>query len=63
VKSLVEDADLPDFQRFHDAFRDDPKAGPEGHMAMAYDATNLEYKPNSGHRRGLRQGPGAGLGS
>jgi arginine decarboxylase len=49
VKSLVEDVpDLPDFQRFHDAFRDDPKsASQEGHMReayyMAYDAGNLEY--------------------
>ena len=49
VKSLVEDVpDLPDFQRFHDAFRDDPKsATQEGHMReayyMAYDAANLEY--------------------
>jgi arginine decarboxylase len=49
VKSLVEDVpDLPDFQRFHDAFRDDPKsATQEGHMReayyMAYDAGNCEY--------------------
>jgi arginine decarboxylase len=49
VKSLVEDVpDLPDFQRFHDAFRDDPKGQTqEGHMReayyMAYDAGNLEY--------------------
>jgi arginine decarboxylase len=49
VKSLVEDVpDLPDFQRFHDAFRDDPKsATQEGHMReayyMAYDATNVEH--------------------
>jgi arginine decarboxylase len=49
VKSLVEDVpDLPDFQRFHDAFRDDPKsATQEGHMReayyMAYDAANLEH--------------------
>jgi arginine decarboxylase len=49
VKSLVEDVpDLPDFQRFHDAFRDDPKSQTqEGHMReayfMAYDAANLEY--------------------
>src|SRR5881296_2365212 len=49
VKSLVEDVpDLPDFQRFHDAFRDDPKsATQEGHMReayyMAYDAANCEY--------------------
>jgi len=49
VKSLVEDVpDLPDFQRFHDAFRDNPKsATQEGHMRepyfMAYDAANREY--------------------
>jgi arginine decarboxylase len=49
VKSLVEDVpDLPDFQRFHDAFRDDPKSGTqEGHMReayyMAYDAANIEH--------------------
>jgi len=49
VKALVEDVpDLPDFQRFHDAFRDDPKsATQEGHMReayyMAYDSANCEY--------------------
>ncbi len=49
VKSLVEDVpDLPDFQRFHDAFRENPKSGTqEGHMReayfMAYDAANREY--------------------
>jgi arginine/lysine/ornithine decarboxylase len=49
VKSLVEDVpDLPDFQRFHDAFRDDPKsATQEGHMReayyVAYDPANCEY--------------------
>lgn len=49
VKSLVEDVpDLPDFQRFHDAFRDDPASDTqEGHMReayfMAYDAANREY--------------------
>jgi arginine decarboxylase len=49
VKSLVEDVpDLPDFQRFHDAFRDDAKsATQEGHMReayyMAYDAANVEH--------------------
>lgn len=49
VKSLVEDVpDLPDFQRFHDAFRDDPQsATQEGHMReayfMAYDAANIEH--------------------
>jgi arginine decarboxylase len=49
VKSLVEDVpDLPDFQRFHDAFRDNPASvTQEGHMReayyMAYDAANREY--------------------
>jgi len=49
VKSLVEDVpDLPNFERFHDAFRDNPaSATQEGHMReayfMAYDAANLEY--------------------
>jgi arginine decarboxylase len=49
VKSLVEDVpDLPDFQRFHDAFRDNPKSvTQEGHMReayyMAYDGANCEY--------------------
>jgi arginine decarboxylase len=49
VKSLVEDVpDLPDFERFHDAFRDNSaSATQEGHMReayfMAYDAANREY--------------------
>ncbi len=49
VKSLVEDVpDLPDFERFHDAFRENPtSATQEGHMReayfMAYDAANREY--------------------
>jgi arginine decarboxylase len=49
VKSLVEDVpDLPDFSRFHDAFRDDPKGKTkEGHMReayyLAYDAEAREY--------------------
>lgn len=38
VRALVEDVpDLPDFSRFHDAFRDDPGgATGEGHMRSAY---------------------------
>lgn len=38
VKSLVTDVpDLPDFSRFHDAFRDNPKsAANEGHMREAF---------------------------
>jgi arginine decarboxylase len=49
VKSLVEDVPaLPDFQRFHDAFRDDPKsATQEARMRdayyMAYDPKNVEH--------------------
>jgi arginine decarboxylase len=49
VKALVEDVpDLPNFSRFHDAFRDNPKsATAEGHMRaayyMAYDASKCEY--------------------
>jgi arginine decarboxylase len=49
VKSLVEDVpDLPNFSRFHDAFRDNPKGSTaEGHMRrayyMAYDARNCEH--------------------
>ncbi|HTL37916.1 MAG TPA: hypothetical protein VL326_32515 [Kofleriaceae bacterium] len=49
VKSLVEDVpDLPNFSRFHDAFRDNPKSKTsEGHMRaayyMAYDAASCEY--------------------
>jgi arginine decarboxylase len=70
VKSLVEDVpDLPDFQRFHDAFRDDPKsATQEGHMReayyMAYDAASCEYVKldSKDDRRAAGQGPGARLG-
>jgi len=49
VKSLMTDVpDLPNFSRFHDVFRDDPKgAGNEGHMReaffMAYDEPNCEF--------------------
>src|SRR5688572_4615581 len=49
VKSLVDDVpDLPNFSRFHDAFRDNPKSKTaEGHMReafyLAYDAPSLEY--------------------
>jgi arginine decarboxylase len=49
VKSLVEDVpDLPNFSRFHDAFRDNPKSKTnEGHMReayyLAYDANAREY--------------------
>jgi arginine decarboxylase len=49
VRSLMTDVpDLPNFSRFHDAFRDDPKgAGNEGHIReaffMAYDEANCEF--------------------
>ena len=49
VKSLVEDVpELPNFSRFHDAFRDNAKsATAEGHMRaayyMAYNASSCEY--------------------
>jgi arginine decarboxylase len=49
VKSLVEDVpDLPNFSRFHDAFRDNAKSKTaEGHMReayyLAYDAAAREY--------------------
>ena len=49
VKSLMTDVpDLPDFSRFHDVFRDNPKAASnEGHMRpaffMAYDDSQCEF--------------------
>ena len=49
VKSLMKDVpDLPNFSRFHDAFRDNPKSkSNEGHMRpaffMAYDESNCEF--------------------
>jgi arginine decarboxylase len=49
VTSLMTDVpDLPNFSRFHDVFRDNPKgAGNEGHMRpaffMAYDEANCEF--------------------
>jgi arginine decarboxylase len=49
VKSLVEDVpDLPNFSRFHDAFRENPKSKThEGDMRsafyLAYEATAREY--------------------
>jgi len=49
VKSLMTDVpDLPNFSRFHDYFRENPKAvSNEGHMRpgffMAYDDANCEY--------------------
>jgi arginine decarboxylase len=49
VKSLMTDVpDLPNFSRFHDSLRDNPKgASNEGHMRaaffMAYDEANCEF--------------------
>jgi arginine decarboxylase len=49
VKSLMTDVpDLPNFSRFHDVFRDNPKGvSNEGHMRpaffMAYDEANCEF--------------------
>ena len=49
VKSLMTDVpDLPNFSRFHDAFRENPKAlSNEGHMRpaffLAYDDSNCEF--------------------
>ncbi len=65
VKALVEDVpDLPDFSRFHDAFRDDPGGSTaEGHMReayyMAYDADNCEHLKLNGKEvdERLRNGP------
>lgn len=51
VRDLVDDVpELPNFSRFDDAFRDDPKSRScEGHMReayyMAYDEGNCEYLP------------------
>jgi arginine decarboxylase len=65
VQALTEDVpDLPDFSRFHDAFRDNPKgATAEGHMRqayyMAYDADNCEHVKLFGKEidRRLEKGP------
>lgn len=65
VKALVEDVPrLPDFSRFHEAFRDDANSHTkEGHIRaaffMAYDAANREYvKLNSEDiDKRLRDGP------
>ena len=51
VKSLMTDVpDLPNFSRFHSAFRENPKAASnEGHMRppffMAYEEANCEFVP------------------
>lgn len=65
VKSLMTDVpDLPNFSRFHDAFRDDPAgASNEGHMRpaffMAYDEDNCEFVKLFSEEvdKRLREGP------
>ncbi|WP_281781823.1 aminotransferase class I/II-fold pyridoxal phosphate-dependent enzyme [Lysobacter auxotrophicus] len=65
VKSLMTDVpDLPNFSRFHDAFREDPNsASNEGHMRpaffMAYDEDNCEYVKLASDEvdKRLRDGP------
>jgi len=65
VKSLMTDVpDLPNFSRFHDAFRDDAGENtPEGDMRTAffsaYDPSLCEYVPLIGEEcdRRLREGP------
>jgi arginine decarboxylase len=65
VKSLMTDVpDLPNFSRFHDSFREDPKgASNEGHMRpayfMAYDEANCELVPLASPEidERLRSGP------
>ena len=70
VKSLVEDVpDLPNFSRFHDAFRDNPKSKTaEGHMReafyLAYDAPSLRVREaeQQGRRRAAEERAGDGVG-
>ncbi|MGO4551322.1 hypothetical protein AB4059_09485 [Lysobacter sp. 2RAF19] len=65
VKSLMTDVpDLPNFSRFHDGFRENPKApSNEGHMRpaffMAYDESNCEFvRLNSDDvEKRLKEGP------
>jgi arginine decarboxylase len=65
VKALMEDVpDLPNFSRFHDRFRDDPKGVTlEGDMRsafyMAYDAERCEHVPLASPEidRRLKDGP------
>jgi arginine decarboxylase len=65
VKSLVEDVpDLPNFSRFHDAFRENPKSKTnEGDMRtpyyLAYDAAAREYVKLNGKEveERLKNGP------
>ena len=65
VKSLVEDVpDLPDFQRFHDAFRDDPKSADPGRAhargllhGLRRRQSRVRQAEQQGDRRAARQGP------
>jgi len=65
VKSLVEDVpDLPNFSRFHDAYRDNPKGKTlEGHMRdgyfTAYNAEDCEHIPVNSKQMNdrLKSGP------
>ena len=65
VKALVDDVpDLPDFSRFHDAFRENPKGSTnEGNMRaayyLAYDPAAREYVKLDGEEieRRLKDGP------
>ena len=65
VKSLMTDVpDLPNFSRFQDAFRDNPKSGTnEGNMRpaffLAYDDENCEYVRlhSDDVERRLKEGP------
>jgi arginine decarboxylase len=65
VRSLVEDVpDLPNFSRFHDAFRENPRSKTnEGHMReayyLAYDAAAREYVKLNGKEveERLKNGP------
>ncbi|MDI9238588.1 aminotransferase class I/II-fold pyridoxal phosphate-dependent enzyme [Lysobacter sp. LF1] len=65
VKSLMTDVpDLPNFSRFHDSFRDDPKGvANEGHMRpaffMAYEEANCEFVKLGSEEvdKRLRDGP------
>jgi arginine decarboxylase len=65
VKSLMTDVpDLPNFSRFHDAFRDNPAGrSNEGHMRpafyMAYDEDNCEFVKlaSADIDRRLKEGP------
>ena len=64
MSALTDAPDLPNFSRFHDAFRDNPKASSnEGHIRpaffMAYDEANCEFVPLAGKEidERLKKGP------